>query len=1608
MKMIRKRFLGLLLAVVMMLSSIPAMAEEAPPPGLTMVRDICSEFGIDITKYDAATRTTHFAKDGLSITSSMDTDNTAVLSNGAQSSYSLPWVIFQNEAWANEDELLMEMQNLGFYFAPPEGTIWVRELAARLGIEIEYSPETGPLLVKDGVAVAIIHDSAKDELELMRLGNSAIVYGTVLSGRTFVREGEFLAALESLGMPLQPEGFSKLRDICSEYGITIDGFDADTRTTYFTKEVASITAKMDSMNTAVLSNGIMVSYSIPWIIINGETWVNPDELLMEMQSLGFYFVPPEGTEYVRVTAARYGISVDYSHEMGAMLVKDGKIATINPVPDHLVHELVLKCDDKTVTIYGMLLAGRTFIYEEELLAALESLGFELGTQAVAGYNFLAVERGVVPKGAKVLVRAEYSFNASAASGFSIAVALPQGWSYEQSMSVDGASVIPTSTTSGFNVSPGRLTGVLRFYVSADTAVTGNISAKAIVSGSEYDIGQVSVVANAITLVAATETSRTLMSLSGMAQPGIQVTVMRNGSPVGHATANLAGFWEHTDSLGTPANRETFTYIAKLPDGAESEPVTAIYSESFPEIDKITMIHNGASIVINKAGLINHYVYSIDYPSFTFVAELVEPETQLEGLAIIVTDAAGVETSVQAVYDSGKKAWIASRDFGIAEIPVRLRARYSCKLEIDRQELETSTDPYLSYFGSSIYSSVFLESSDLVFGSLYPSTPALRSQKGIFGLGWIFPYDASACLAKTSEGNVVAIYSHNGLLVLEDEGNGLYRETIQGQITARVDSSGSIEVTSDSGVSRFGTNGKLFQTLDSNGRGVTLTFSEDGLPVEIRTEFGDKIFLEYNQEGRLSKAVSELTGDEATFSYEGDLLRSATNKYGTTSFTYSSAAGFPALASVTDIDGTIHTLAYDSEGRLASVDGNSYSYSATTVSATNSSGTSTISYSSDGKVTQLSTPRGGWSVSRSSAGFGIASSSGKYAATVTKNNDGTLTVSDATGYSVSIKVDENGNATEITDKKGFTTKYEWDSKSSNTRITHADNTSERFAYNPKGQLISSWDRMNRETKYYYDGRGNTVRIEYPDSYVVERFFDSKENLVEIKENGQSTKMTYTNAGELASVTYPDHKTIRYGYDSQGRVISVTDPEQNVTGYGYDAKGDISQVLYNGSLVSEYEYSTDGWLLSQENANSTKTEYSYSKGLLDSITITTQGALAAASSTLSDISYIYDSDGLIAQAGDWSYEYDQAGRLAQAVSPSGEITYKFDSAGNRELMTSGSSLNITYTSNNLNQYTSIGDDSLFYDKNGNLVSRTANGATTSYSYDPLGRLIEVIMPNNDVWEYGYDSFGNRSSVSINSSETKFVYSPIGLGMPLAEYKPDNTVVRYIQDGSLIAQAMDNGGLYFYSYNHLGSTLFITGPDGGIANSYSYTPDGVIASSSETIANHYAYAGQHGIADDRNGLAYSRARYLDLSAGRFISPDPLGQASDLNLYSFAANNPANYVDVTGEDFEIPKIGSNPVPHSSAPTEAQKLAAELAQKKALENNAFDDFVSKKAQDDLLDEYNKLQRQRRELEESLGKKAQKNAAGNLAKNVAKNSAKEAGKAALKKQLLKKIAKTVG
>lgn len=121
------------------------------------------------------------------------------------------------------------------------------------------------------------------------------------------------------------------------------------------------------------------------------------------------------------------------------------------------------------------------------------------------------------------------------------------------------------------------------------------------------------------------------------------------------------------------------------------------------------------------------------------------------------------------------------------------------------------------------------------------------------------------------------------------------------------------------------------------------------------------------------------------------------------------------------------------------------------------------------------------------------------------------------------------------------------------------------------------------------------------------------------------------------------------------------------------------------------------------------------------------------------------------------------------------------------------------------------------------------------------------------------------------------------------------------------------YYYHVNHLGSVIGISDNSGNVVQSYSYDSFGkayiVSGSGNITLTSIDSTSNLYGNTrlftwreyDRESSLYFNRARYYDPSIGRFISRDPIWQNDQVDLYTYVANSPVNYVDRMGREKQL-----------------------------------------------------------------------------------------------------------
>ena len=796
---------------------------------------------------------------------------------------------------------------------------------------------------------------------------------------------------------------------------------------------------------------------------------------------------------------------------------------------------------------------------------------------------------------------------------------------------------------------------------------------------------------------------------------------------------------------------------------------------------------------------------------------------------------------------------------------------------------------------------------LSFNRTFYQSIAERYNLGTLGRGWSSQWDLRA--TTNSQGDVIIRSVGDLQRIFEKQTGDTY--TGEGGATLTI-VGGQYRLKEASGfISLFGSNGKLNYVEDTNGNRITLQYTNNNLTKLVHTN-GDSLTLTYNAQGRINK-ITDSAGQATTYSYDttGENLLSVTGVDGTITYTYDTgnvAAKKYSLLSVKSDLGYQRSFEYDNQGRLTkeSSNGNTqtltYSYdNVGGVTVTDSTGASQTVLLDDGgnagQIRGVNNQNLLFNYDADGNLLGVTLPNGSQSSYSYDSKDNLTQQTNLLGQKTKFTYDATFNQlTSFTDPKGNGVGYSYDTKANLNKITYSDGSTQQFTVDALGNITSYINRRGSNISYTYNTSGLLTKKQYGNSSSVNYSYDTRGNLTSVVDGTGTMAMQYDTANRLTKITYPNGRSLSYTYNADGQRTKLVSSDGYTVNYTYDTVGRLKSLTNGtGQNIISYAYDSAGRLIKETNGNGTYTTYEYD--LQDQLTKLVN--YKANNTVNSKYEYTYDNLGrrttMTTLEGVFKYGYDAIGQLTSVITPTNRtITYTYDAAGNRIGVTD-SGVTTNYTTNNLNQYSNVGNGVYTYDTDGNLISKTQGGQTSNYTYDAESRLVKVVTPSG-TWDYEYDGLGNRTATIFNGQKTEYLVDPFGLGDVVGEYNNNSLVANYTHGIGLVSRVNGNNSNY-YDADAIGSTVGLTATDGSYVNKYSYLPFGEDLTKIEAVANPFEYVGQWGVTDEGNGLDFMRARFYDSSLGRFTSVDPINLAGgDTNFYRYVFNSPNTLIDPSG----------------------------------------------------------------------------------------------------------------
>lgn len=340
---------------------------------------------------------------------------------------------------------------------------------------------------------------------------------------------------------------------------------------------------------------------------------------------------------------------------------------------------------------------------------------------------------------------------------------------------------------------------------------------------------------------------------------------------------------------------------------------------------------------------------------------------------------------------------------------------------------------------------------------------------------------------------------------------------------------------------------------------------------------------------------------------------------------------------------------------------------------------------------------------------------------------------------------------------------------------------RFDYDPAGRVVEKTLVDGRSIGFQWDSNGNMTALTTPSgSTHVFRFneLDLRDQYDPPQIDAGSTVMAYSfNLDkQLSQVERPGGETVTYTYDSGGRLASQTLP---IGTYDYDYESTTGQLSTITALASNtLTYTYDGFLPLSE---------SWSGEIAGTVDRTYDSNFWVTSLAVGgvSVSYGYDQDGLLTQAGNLTLQRDTLNGLL-----------------------TGTELGLVSTSQVHNDFAELAfykadvsssvlfEESYTRDALGRITSKTEQiggiATTYQYDYDAAGRLAMVQEDGVTTDSYQYDTNGNR--LSHNGTEGSYDEQDRLVTYGGASYN-------YTLSGELASKA-ENGVITSYDYDVLGN--------------------------------------------------------------------------------------------------------------------------------------------------------------------------------------------------------------
>ena len=414
--------------------------------------------------------------------------------------------------------------------------------------------------------------------------------------------------------------------------------------------------------------------------------------------------------------------------------------------------------------------------------------------------------------------------------------------------------------------------------------------------------------------------------------------------------------------------------------------------------------------------------------------------------------------------------------------------------------------------------------------------------------------------------------------------------------------------------------------------------------------------------------------------------------------------------------------------------------------------------------------------------------------------------------------------------------------------------------------------------------------------------------------------------MTAVTAPEGVRLAHTYDgSLVTDMAWSGPVNGNVSFTYDADFRVATRSVNGANTIAYSYDNDGLLtqagelnIARDAANGRVTGTTLGN-VTDAFTYTGFGEVAGYSArflgtTLFSQSFIRDKLGRITTKTEtvegvttvYGYGYDLAGRLTEAYENGVLVrSYTYDDNGNR-LSKTTLTQTITADYDGQDRLLRYGDLVYTWTNNGEMASKTdtVTGEATTYTYDEMGNLVEVVLPDGRDITYVIDGRNRRIGKGVDGVLVQgWVYEDqLRIAAELDGAGNVTTLMVYSGSPNSADYVLKGGELYRALKDQVGTPRrLVHTTTGAVGQRLDVDEFGVVAADAPMGFQPIGFAG--GLYDGDTGLVRFGAREYGPGSGRWQSKDHAGLAGGLNLYAYAFD-PVSQIDPTGAIPILPVV--------------------------------------------------------------------------------------------------------